>query len=106
MGKGITKTGCFVCKIGSILLDNEIRLVDEYDLQHYNKLKEEENKGIEGKWYLKEKAKARIRKHIYTMAEYANPDIETDLVRFEYCPRCGQKIDWYRIGGMYDDSIP
>lgn len=103
MGTGITKTGCFVCKIGAILWDNEIRLVDEYNLQHYNRRKDEINHEIDAKWYLKEKAKARIRKPIYTMAEYANPDIETDLVRFEYCPYCGEKIDWKRIGGMDDE---
>lgn len=100
MGTGITKTGCFVCRIGAIIFGDKICLVDEYDLQHYNKLKEEANKRIDEKWYLKEKAKARIRKPIYAMKEYANPDIETDLVRFEYCPRCGQKIDWDRIGGL------
>lgn len=100
MGTGITKTGCFVCRIGALLWDNEIRLVDEYNLQHYNYWKAEINQEIDKKWYLKEKAKERIRKPIYTMAEYANPNIETDLVRFLHCPLCGEPIDWGRIGGL------
>lgn len=99
-GFGITKKGCFVCNIGAMQVDNDIWFVDGYTLKYFNRLKEEQNKEIDSKWYLKEKAKERIRKRIYSMEEYANPDIETDLTRFDFCPYCGQPIDWKRIGGM------
>lgn len=48
MGTGITKTGCFVCKIGAMIVNGEIHLVHEYDLNYANQRKEEINKEIDG----------------------------------------------------------
>lgn len=104
MGKGITKTGCFVCEIGILQFDGETRLVNKYDLMNFNKLKEEENERIDSNKWLREKAKERIRKKIYTMKEYADKKAETDLIRFDYCPYCGEKIDWDEISESECDN--
>ena len=34
----------------------------------------------------------------YTLKDYADRRKSTNLNRFEYCPVCGKKIDWERIG--------
>lgn len=100
MGKGITKTGCAVCKIGVLTIYGETRIVNKYDLMRFNQLKEEENERIDSNKWLTEKAKARIRPRIYSLKEYADKDIETDLIRFDYCPYCGEKIDWEEMDGI------
>lgn len=33
----------------------------------------------------------------YELSDYCDKRKTTDLTRFEYCPFCGQKIDWERI---------
>ena len=35
----------------------------------------------------------------YTLKDYADKRKSTNLHRFEYCPVCGKKIDWKKIGG-------
>lgn len=34
----------------------------------------------------------------YTLEDYADKRKSTNLSRFEYCPICGEKIDWKKIG--------
>ncbi len=33
----------------------------------------------------------------YTLKDYADKRKSTNMTRFEYCPRCGKKIDWKKI---------
>ena len=33
----------------------------------------------------------------YTFRDYGDKRKSTDLIRFEYCPGCGKKIDWKAI---------
>ena len=33
----------------------------------------------------------------YTLKDYADKRKSTNLTRFEFCPYCGQKIDWKQI---------
>lgn len=44
----------------------------------------------------------------WTLADYSDKRKSTDLTRFEYCPRCGKKIDWKTIkkgGERYENSL-
>lgn len=34
----------------------------------------------------------------YTLKDYADKRKSTDLNRFDYCPMCGKKIDWKKMG--------
>ena len=33
----------------------------------------------------------------WTLRDYADKRISTDLTRFDFCPYCGKKIDWKEI---------
>ena len=35
----------------------------------------------------------------WTMADYCDRRKSTDLIRFNHCPSCGNKIDWKAIKG-------
>ena len=34
---------------------------------------------------------------IWSMKDYADKRKNTDLTRFDFCPKCGKKIDWAKI---------
>lgn len=34
---------------------------------------------------------------VYSLEDYCDRRKNTDLTRFEFCPFCGQKIDWKKI---------
>lgn len=38
----------------------------------------------------------------YTLAEYCDKRVSTNLRQFDYCPICGKKIDWKTIKGRED----
>lgn len=38
----------------------------------------------------------------YTLKDYADRRKSTNLTRFAYCPMCGKKIDWKKIGRAND----
>ena len=38
-----------------------------------------------------------LRAKIWTIKQYADKRKNTDLTRFDYCPTCGQLIDWKKI---------
>lgn len=33
----------------------------------------------------------------WTLDDYLNKDKETNLTRFDYCPKCGKMIDWEKL---------
>lgn len=33
----------------------------------------------------------------YTLSDYCDKRKSTDMTRFDYCPMCGEKIDWKAI---------
>lgn len=33
----------------------------------------------------------------YTREQYCDMDFDTNLVNFDFCPKCGKKIDWNAI---------
>lgn len=33
----------------------------------------------------------------WTMEDYLDKDKETNLNRFDYCPKCGEKIEWDKM---------
>lgn len=33
----------------------------------------------------------------YTLQDYADKRKSTNLIRFDFCPYCGRKIDWKKI---------
>lgn len=37
------------------------------------------------------------QREAYTLKDYCDGRKSTDLTRFEYCPICGEKIDWGKI---------
>lgn len=37
----------------------------------------------------------------YTMFDYTDTAKKTNLIRFNYCPMCGKKIDWEELNKMY-----
>ena len=51
------------------------------------------------KWLKSEKAHLFLtrQERAYTIAEYCDKRINTDLEQFDYCPFCGKKIDWKKI---------
>ena len=40
----------------------------------------------------------------YTLADYCDKRKSTDILRFEYCPMCGEKIDWKAIKDGADNE--
>lgn len=36
----------------------------------------------------------------YTMQDYLDREKTTNLQRFNFCPKCGEKIDWKKIREM------
>ena len=34
---------------------------------------------------------------VYSMADYCDSRKRTDLFRFDYCPLCGEPVDWKKI---------
>lgn len=39
---------------------------------------------------------------VWTMKDYADRRKSTDLIRFGYCPECGEPIDWKAIRRVSD----
>ena len=37
------------------------------------------------------------RSSYYTLSQYCDKRYTTDMTRFEFCPFCGEKIDWSKI---------
>lgn len=33
----------------------------------------------------------------WSLSQYADKRVNTDLYRFDFCPECGEKIDWKKI---------
>lgn len=50
-----------------------------------------------GDWWLSLRRK-------YTLADYCDRRISTDLTQFNYCPVCGKKIDWKAIKRGEEDA--
>lgn len=84
--ENIKKCGCVV----GILADYEtsrmvtIEMLEksvEYEMESYISNFE---KGIEAQ-------------ELYSLDDYFNKEKNTDLTRFEYCPKCGKKIDWEQL---------
>lgn len=36
----------------------------------------------------------------YTIKDYCNVSKPTNLYRFNFCPKCGEKIDWEKYGEL------
>ena len=45
----------------------------------------------------------KLRRKIYTFADYGDKRKSTDISRFNYCPECGRAIDWKIIKGCNDE---
>ena len=43
------------------------------------------------------KQKIENKSTIYTLEDYADRRKSTNITRFEYCPCCGEKINWKSI---------
>lgn len=67
------------CIIGFLNDYIDAKLVDVWDLEYH----------IEEKLYNKYKT--------YTFSQYADKSCSTDLFQFDFCPLCGEKIDWKAI---------
>ena len=37
------------------------------------------------------------KESIYTLKDYSDRRKSTNITRFDYCPYCGEKIDWNKI---------
>ena len=35
--------------------------------------------------------------HYYTPSDYSDMSKDVDIQRFNYCPKCGEKIDWKNL---------
>ena len=42
-------------------------------------------------------------RQVYTLKQYGDRRYKTNLIRFDYCPMCGEKIDWVAIRDMEVD---
>lgn len=49
---------------------------------------------------------SRLKRKIthYTMKDYTDRKKETNLSRFNFCPVCGEKIDWAMLDGGAEDG--
>ena len=36
----------------------------------------------------------------FTLSDYTDKRVSTDMTRFNYCPMCGEKIDWKLLKGV------
>ena len=78
------------CVIGILLLYDDFILATVEDLKKHIKYRENYNKslGKEFDW---------LSKKIWSLKDYADKRKNTNLIRFDYCPECGKKIDWAKI---------
>lgn len=44
-----------------------------------------------------EKLLTKTHLHVYTREQYCDRDFYTSLEKFDFCPKCGKKIDWDAI---------
>lgn len=40
----------------------------------------------------------------WTMEDYLDKDKESNFIHFDFCPKCGEKIDWDKIREDYENE--
>lgn len=40
----------------------------------------------------------------YTLKQFVDENVKTDLLRFKYCPHCGEKIPWNELYKVVDKN--
>ena len=40
----------------------------------------------------------------WTMEDYLDKDKESNFTHFDFCPKCGEKIDWDKIREEYENE--
>ena len=83
------------CVVGFLLDQDDFRFVDLDQLKDHIKEVKAINRSLK-------KMKIHTDMEEYSLLDYASNRRATDLARFEFCPKCGKKIDWGRIGRMRD----
>lgn len=73
----------------------------ECDLYTLKMLEEEVNEDIEIYEQHKRLYPNSYITEPYTMLDYTDTDKKTNLIRFNYCPMCGKKIDWEELNKRY-----
>ena len=46
------------------------------------------------------RARKNLKSTVYSLSDYGDKRKRTDVIRFNYCPECGKKIDWSAIKNM------
>lgn len=83
----------YECVIGLLRLSSDSQTVSVSELKEHIAERSRQNRqlrdlGVMSHWlYYKE----------WTLRDYADWQKQTNLTRFNYCPECGQKIDWGAI---------
>lgn len=81
------------CVIGELYNYDNTQLVNPTQLKSYI----QQNIDLENSMY-KEFALLGYRKRrVYSLADYCDKRKTTNLIRFKFCPCCGQEIDWKKI---------
>ena len=78
------------CIIGLIYDLDYCHLITKNQLVEYVDEKKELNKIAETFNY-------PLKQKIWELSDYADKRKSTDLTRFDFCPFCGNKIDWKKI---------
>mgnify|MGYP006896649339 CR=1 FL=1 len=86
------------CIIGSLHLFAENRLVTADDLMAKRRLDMDLNNRLECDPNASDLAQYKLQ--VYTMDQYANPRVATNLWRFKHCPECGARINWAQIARL------
>lgn len=73
----------------------------ECDLYTLKMLEEEVNEDIASYEQYKKSFPGVYITEPYTMFDYTDTTKKTNLIRFNYCPVCGKKIDWEELNKMY-----
>lgn len=89
-------SSCTKCVIGVLYKGYGSELVTLHDLVRDIKDNQEFNESCRFHGY-----NNLVHKE-YTLKDYADRRKSTNLTRFAYCPMCGKKIDWKKIGRAND----
>lgn len=87
------------CVIGLLWHSDYVEEATIEDLKKNQIRKQEFNQYLEEK-QIEVRYPEYMMEKVYTFKDYADKRKNTDLTRFDFCPYCGQPIDWKKIGGM------
>ena len=89
------------CIIGLLHYIDYSDLVTMYELEQHIQDNIEQNEQLDRIPFLRNYP--YLYNKWWSMRDYADKRIKTNLKRFDYCPVCGKKINWADIRRTYND---